>query len=193
MRHKDIASLCLYQQALEPVVEPGRENQLQFPFDQCTLLAGWKALFHDAASYAPDRRQSAERNRGAYLVGGTGHCRIHGVLRIERAGFHRPSDKRRGTADELHTAQVMLVGRARALALPPDVVAGRRPAAIPQVGHKGLAQQHAAFVHLFRGDVVQRGGTRARHAGDDHRRVNRFGVEAGIFAYGVGRLRPAPE
>ncbi len=70
----DIASLYLYLQTLEPVAAPNRENRLKFPFDQRALLAGWKALFHDAASYEADPRQSPQWNRGAYLVEGAGHC-----------------------------------------------------------------------------------------------------------------------
>jgi len=71
---EDIASLYLFLQTVEPVAEPPRENALNFPFDQRALLAGWKALFHDAATYEPDPVQSPEWNRGAYLVEGAGHC-----------------------------------------------------------------------------------------------------------------------
>jgi mono/diheme cytochrome c family protein len=71
---EDIASLYLYLQTIEPVAGPGRENLLKFPFNQRALLAGWKALFHNAAAYEPDPQQSPEWNRGAYLVEGAGHC-----------------------------------------------------------------------------------------------------------------------
>ena len=37
-------------------------------------MAGWNALFHDPAPYQPVATQSAEWNRGAYLVNGLGHC-----------------------------------------------------------------------------------------------------------------------
>jgi nicotinate dehydrogenase subunit B len=37
-------------------------------------MAGWNALFHDPSPLQPVARQSAEWNRGAYLVNGLGHC-----------------------------------------------------------------------------------------------------------------------
>ena len=53
---------------------PRRSPQLKFPFGMRPLMAGWNALFHDPAALQPDPRQSAEWNRGAYLVNGLGHC-----------------------------------------------------------------------------------------------------------------------
>jgi nicotinate dehydrogenase subunit B len=38
------------------------------------LVAGWNALFHDSASFKPDPKQTAQWNRGFYLVEGLGHC-----------------------------------------------------------------------------------------------------------------------
>jgi nicotinate dehydrogenase subunit B len=37
-------------------------------------MAGWNALFHRASAFEADATQSAEWNRGAYLVEGLGHC-----------------------------------------------------------------------------------------------------------------------
>jgi nicotinate dehydrogenase subunit B len=37
-------------------------------------MAGWNALFHQARPFEADAAQSAEWNRGAYLVEGLGHC-----------------------------------------------------------------------------------------------------------------------
>jgi nicotinate dehydrogenase subunit B len=53
--------------------EPPATN-LAFPFSVRPLMAGWNGLFHDAAPFAPQPQQSAEWNRGAYLVNGVGHC-----------------------------------------------------------------------------------------------------------------------
>jgi nicotinate dehydrogenase subunit B len=50
------------------------ENKLAFPFKLRPLMAGWNALFHDSATFAPNAAQSAIWNRGAYLVEGLGHC-----------------------------------------------------------------------------------------------------------------------
>ena len=49
-------------------------NDLRFPFNLRPLMAGWNALFHTATPYRDQPAQSAEWNRGAYLVEGLGHC-----------------------------------------------------------------------------------------------------------------------
>ncbi|RYY83811.1 MAG: c-type cytochrome, partial [Comamonadaceae bacterium] len=50
------------------------KSELRFPYSVRPLMAGWNALFHDPAPYQPVATQSAEWNRGAYLVNGLGHC-----------------------------------------------------------------------------------------------------------------------
>jgi mono/diheme cytochrome c family protein len=74
MTDDDIASLYLYFQTVEPVNQAATVNELKFPFNQRELLSGWKALFHSAQTFQPDASQSAEWNRGAYLIEGPGHC-----------------------------------------------------------------------------------------------------------------------
>ncbi|HET7886969.1 MAG TPA: cytochrome c [Bradyrhizobium sp.] len=49
-------------------------NDLAFPFDQRFVVAGWKLLFLKGGTFKEDRSQSAEWNRGAYLVEGLAHC-----------------------------------------------------------------------------------------------------------------------
>ena len=49
-------------------------NHLNFPFNIRSSMIVWRELFFKAASYKPDPAQSAEWNRGAYLVEGLGHC-----------------------------------------------------------------------------------------------------------------------
>ena len=44
------------------------------PFNQRFAIAGWKLLFLRHGTYQPDPKQSAEWNRGAYLVEGLAHC-----------------------------------------------------------------------------------------------------------------------
>ncbi|MFV8816415.1 c-type cytochrome [Haliea sp. E17] len=70
----DIAALWLYLQTLAPVNQSVPDNALDFPYNQRALLAGWKALFHDDATFEPDPAQSDAWNRGAYLVEAAGHC-----------------------------------------------------------------------------------------------------------------------
>jgi nicotinate dehydrogenase subunit B len=70
----DLQALYAYLMAQAPVRAVNRETALAFPFNLRPLMAGWNALFHDSATFAPDAAQSATWNRGAYLVEGLGHC-----------------------------------------------------------------------------------------------------------------------
>jgi mono/diheme cytochrome c family protein len=68
----DIASLYAYLRSLPPVrSEPPRND---FLLRQRWALPVWKALYFEDGRYTPDAAQSAEWNRGAYLVEGLGHC-----------------------------------------------------------------------------------------------------------------------
>jgi len=51
-----------------------RASDIRWPLSMRWPLAVWNQLFHDDAQYRPDSGQSAEWNRGAYLVQGAGHC-----------------------------------------------------------------------------------------------------------------------
>ncbi len=70
----DDQALYAYLMTRQPVHAPARENQLSFPLDQRFVIAGWKLLFLRHGTYQPDHAQSAEWNRGAYLVEGLAHC-----------------------------------------------------------------------------------------------------------------------
>jgi mono/diheme cytochrome c family protein len=71
---EDDRSLYAYLMTREPVAAAVPANRLSFPFDQRSLIAGWKLLFLRGEAYHPDPSQSAEWNRGAYLVEGLAHC-----------------------------------------------------------------------------------------------------------------------
>ncbi|MGJ7518970.1 molybdopterin cofactor-binding domain-containing protein [Variovorax sp. LT1P1] len=70
----DLQALYAYFMALPPVQSATPKSDLKFPFNVRPLMAGWNALFHDPTPYTPVATQSAEWNRGAYLVNGLGHC-----------------------------------------------------------------------------------------------------------------------
>ncbi|HET7835269.1 MAG TPA: molybdopterin cofactor-binding domain-containing protein [Variovorax sp.] len=70
----DLQALYAYFMSLPPVRAETPPAELKFPFGLRPLMAGWNALFHDPAPYRPVAAQSAEWNRGAYLVNGLGHC-----------------------------------------------------------------------------------------------------------------------
>src|SRR5258707_363623 len=72
---EDDQALYAYLMTRLPVHAAARENQLPFPLNQRTVIAGWKLLFLRPGSYRPDPSQSAEYNRGAYLVAGLAQVR----------------------------------------------------------------------------------------------------------------------
>ena len=49
-------------------------HDLAFPFNLQASLAVWRALYFRPAQQVPDTTQSAEWQRGAYLIEGLGHC-----------------------------------------------------------------------------------------------------------------------
>ncbi len=71
---EDVAALFAYLQTLAPVGYAAPENDLHFPFSQRWALGLWKAIYFREGRFAPDQAQSAQWNRGAYLVEGLGHC-----------------------------------------------------------------------------------------------------------------------
>jgi nicotinate dehydrogenase subunit B len=70
----DLQALYAYLMAQPAVKSVSLETKLAFPFNLRPLMAGWNALFHSGATFAPDGTKSAAWNRGAYLVEGLGHC-----------------------------------------------------------------------------------------------------------------------
>ena len=74
MTDQDVLAIKAYLFSLEPVRAPARANTLGFPFNQRPMLAAWSALFSRDAQFEPNASQSAEWNRGAYLVEALAHC-----------------------------------------------------------------------------------------------------------------------
>jgi mono/diheme cytochrome c family protein len=71
---EDIHAIYAYLKSLKPVKYNPPANEMSFPFTQRGLLAIWNKLFLTPGPYEADASQSAEWNRGAYLVQGLGHC-----------------------------------------------------------------------------------------------------------------------
>ena len=71
---EDSDLIYAYIMSLAPVKRPNRPHALRFPFNQRELMAPWRALYFTAGEFKPDPKQSAQWNRGAYLVEGLGHC-----------------------------------------------------------------------------------------------------------------------
>nr|WP_228632433.1 c-type cytochrome [Halomonas sp.] len=70
----DLQALYAYLMAQPPVAAEKPINELSFPFNVRSLMAGWNALYHDPTPFQPDPMQSELYNRGAYLAEGLGHC-----------------------------------------------------------------------------------------------------------------------
>jgi mono/diheme cytochrome c family protein len=71
---EDLAAIYAYVMTREPVRAQAPKNELLFPLNLRLSVAAWKAMFFRPAAFRPDPAQSAEWNRGAYLVEGLGHC-----------------------------------------------------------------------------------------------------------------------
>ena len=75
MTSEDMQALYAYlMQGVKPVQAANQASEMGFPFNQRWGLSLWNWLFLDDAPFAPQPQQSAEWNRGAYLVQGLGHC-----------------------------------------------------------------------------------------------------------------------
>lgn len=70
----DSDAIYAYLLSVPPIRQPNRAHELSFPFNRRELLLGWRTLFFREGEFKPDPAQSAEWNRGAYLVEGLGHC-----------------------------------------------------------------------------------------------------------------------
>ena len=74
MSDGDIQSLYAYLMSQPATESKVPETRLAFPYNLRPAMAGWNLLFHDATPFRADPAQTAEWNRGAYLVEGAGHC-----------------------------------------------------------------------------------------------------------------------
>jgi mono/diheme cytochrome c family protein len=71
---EDVAALWAYLRRLQPVRQPNTPHALRFPYGTQPALAVWRLLYFKPGRFQPDTSQSAEWNRGAYLVNGVAHC-----------------------------------------------------------------------------------------------------------------------
>ncbi|MEO5831066.1 MAG: cytochrome c [Rhodanobacter sp.] len=94
VRHDDALAIFAWLQSLAPVHQPGRAPSLAFPYSVRNSLKAWRALYFNQGEFKPDPAQSAEWNRGAYLVQGLGHCNE----------CHDSRDSLGGTRQDVHLA-----------------------------------------------------------------------------------------
>jgi len=74
MRIDDLRDLFAYLKTLPPVAGEVRDHDLRFPYNIRRGVGLWKLLFFGTLPFQPDPSQTAQWNRGAYLVNGPGHC-----------------------------------------------------------------------------------------------------------------------
>lgn len=74
MPRADTDALLAYLKTVPPVVQPNRAHALRWPLGTQPALALWRSLYFTPQEFVPDSGQSAQWNRGAYLVQGPGHC-----------------------------------------------------------------------------------------------------------------------
>ncbi len=67
-------AMFAWLQSLPPVVNQPPVHSLHWPLGTQPALAVWRTLYFKAGSYQAKAGQTAEWNRGAYLVQGLGHC-----------------------------------------------------------------------------------------------------------------------
>ena len=70
----DTDAIYAYLQSLPAAPDANRPHALRFPYDTQAALAVWRALFFVPGEPVAEPTQTAEYNRGAYLVNGLGHC-----------------------------------------------------------------------------------------------------------------------
>jgi nicotinate dehydrogenase subunit B len=70
----DLQALYAYLMSQTPVRSRPPETKLAFPFSMRPMMAAWNSLFLKRNTFTEDATQTAQWNRGAYLVNGLGHC-----------------------------------------------------------------------------------------------------------------------
>ena len=71
---EDSDAVFAWLQTQAPVVQAQPAHTLVWPVGTQPALAVWRSLFFEPSPFQADKTQSAEWNRGAYLVQGLGHC-----------------------------------------------------------------------------------------------------------------------
>ena len=74
MRREDVVAIRAFLLTQRAVPHAVDENELPFPFRIRSFVALWNALYFHKGELSDSADQSAQWNRGAYLVEGPGHC-----------------------------------------------------------------------------------------------------------------------
>jgi len=71
---EDSDAVFAWLNTLPPVVQAPPAHTLVWPLGTQPALAVWRSLYFQPSPFEPKQSQTAEWNRGAYLVQGLGHC-----------------------------------------------------------------------------------------------------------------------
>lgn len=71
---QDSDAIYAYLRSMPPVRLANRPHDLSFPYNNRSLVLGWRTLYFNEGEFKPDPQKSADWNRGGYLVEGLGHC-----------------------------------------------------------------------------------------------------------------------
>ncbi|KQT11427.1 c-type cytochrome [Ramlibacter sp. Leaf400] len=71
---EDSDALHAYLRSVAPVQQENKPHALAFPFNTQAALVVWRALFFRPEEFVAQQNQTAQWNRGRYLVQGLGHC-----------------------------------------------------------------------------------------------------------------------
>ena len=71
---EDDDAIFAFLMSLPAVGYTAPKNDLAFPLNFRSFVGAWNLLFLDTEDFQSEPEQSAEWNRGAYLVNGLGHC-----------------------------------------------------------------------------------------------------------------------
>ena len=71
---QDSDAVWAWLNSLPPVPQAQAQHTLVWPLGTQAALAVWRSLYFQPSPFQADKTQTAEWNRGAYLVQGLGHC-----------------------------------------------------------------------------------------------------------------------
>lgn len=89
---EDSDALLAFLRSLPGAARPNTPSTLAWPYSTQLALAAWRALYFRPAAFKPEPAQSAEWNRGAYLVNGLAHCSACHAPRNALGGSAHPLD-----------------------------------------------------------------------------------------------------
>jgi mono/diheme cytochrome c family protein len=214
---EDIRAIYAFMMTREPVRAVTPPNQLLFPFNIRSLIAVWKRRYLEPGVFLPDPAQTAEWNRGAYLVQGLGHCGACHTPRNrlgaekkdqflaggEAEGWHAPALNADSPAPEPWTAQHLYRYLRHGFSDRHDVPAGpmapvvHNLATVPEGDVRAIAAYVAAQIGPATPERQARraAAAAAPSAADSAERLYRAGqiVYAGACAgcHDSGRLSPS--